>query len=293
MAKNYSELENKVLSFFVEGSSIQYNNENFRVLHSGKPISRKGGEPKTDCYIMLDNENTREIKEYKISCKLASSNEFQENKISALRAYEIFGENWERIIITATSKLRNRFSDLQLNFPNGSGRNKYGHLILGWRLDITTKPRNLSIELPLTDTEFRDIVYKGINQSPEKKDSYVNGIQIIDSGISNCMLVSELNFIDSATDVLNNIIPIDDYPITTHYLAFTGSSYSLNKPKNQYESRSIAVRVEWSYNNGKLIPTIKYDHPLNKNFKTNSMKKLVDDILIDHPDIRDEYVVKD
>ena len=158
MRKNYAQLENKVISLFPENSLIKYKDKEYLVLISGKPISRKGGEPKTDCYIKIQNTYSREILEYKISCKLKSSNEFQENKVRAERAKEILGTNWEKIISSTSQKLDPVFKNLSLNNPKGLKRNKNGHIVLGWKLEIATKPRALSSELNLSEEKIREYI---------------------------------------------------------------------------------------------------------------------------------------
>ena len=75
---------------FSQEGSFTLGRERFRVEVVGKPRPQHGsGEPKTDVYILGVNENGVH-KELKISLKLESSNEFQENKVSAERAESFF-----------------------------------------------------------------------------------------------------------------------------------------------------------------------------------------------------------
>ena len=67
---------------------------------------RSAGEPKTDVYILGVNEASQ-FKEIKISLKLKSSNEFQENKVSAERAEGFFGEGYKKIIEESTKSIAN------------------------------------------------------------------------------------------------------------------------------------------------------------------------------------------
>lgn len=291
MSKNYAKLENTVLSQFTEGQKIQYQNKEFLVLLSGKPKTNKGGEPKTDCYIKLKDLSNEKIHEYKISCKLKSSNEFQENKVKAERAEEILGPDWENIIIKTSKKIEHLFKEKELNNPKGLKRNKHGHLVLGWKIEIASKKRTLSAELELNEQKIKDYIYKGTNQKEIKKNSYINDIQIKDSGIANYMLITEIEDINNPKDVLDKIVDIDKHQIDTHYLIFTANTYSINKPKNKTDgNRSLAVRIEWELKNDKLYPNIKYDSPLTPPSNSNDMRKIVDKILEEHPNLKDEYL---
>lgn len=288
MSKNYAQLENKVLSLFIENEIIKYKGEEFLILSSGKPRARKGGEPKTDCYIKLQNTYNKEILEYKISCKLKSSNEFQENKVKAERAKEILGPDWENIISSTSQKIDHIFKNLPLNNPNGLKRNKNGHIVLGWKLEIATKPRTLSSKLKLSEEKIKDYIYKGLNQEEEKRDSFINKIKIKNSGIANHILITEINDINKAEDVLDKAILIDDYEIEPHYLIFTANTYNIQKNKTD-GNRPLAVRIEWKLVNNELYPNIKYDSPLTEPSKSKNMKKLIDDIFKEHPNIKEQY----
>ncbi|GMG64760.1 hypothetical protein TEHAL1_22350 [Tetragenococcus halophilus] len=289
MSKNYARLENKVLSLFIENEVIKYKDKEFLILSSGKPRARKGGEPKTDCYIKLQNTYSKEILEYKISCKLKSSNEFQENKVKAERAKEILGPNWEDIISSNSQKIDHIFKSLSLNNPNGLKRNKNGHIVLGWKLEIATKPRTLSSKLNLSEEKIKDYIYKGINQEEEKRDSFINKIKIKNSGIANYILITEINDINKAEDVLDKAILINEYEIKPHYLIFTANTYNIQKNKTD-GNRPLAVRIEWELTDSKLYPNIKYNSPLTEPSKSKNMKKIIDDIFREHPSIKDQYI---
>lgn len=289
MSKNYAQLENKVLSLFVENEIIKYKDKEFLILSSGKPRARKGGEPKTDCYIKLQNTYSKEILEYKISCKLKSSNEFQENKVKAERAKDILGPNWEEIISSTSKKIDHIFKDLPLNNPNGLPKNKNGHIVLGWKLEIATKKRKLSSELNLSEEKIKDYIYKGVNQKEEKRNSFINQTKITNSGIANFILITEIDDLNKAEDVLEKLILIDDYEIEQHYLIFTANTYNIQKNKTD-GNRPLAVRIEWEFKEEKLYPNIKYDSPLTEPSKSENMKKLIDDIFETHPNIKEQYI---
>ena len=66
--------------------------------------------------------------------------------------------------------------------------------------------------MSLTRQQVYD-VYAGTNLSEEKKDAFINGRKVLNSGIANYILVAEN--ISSAQDVIDNMISIDEY-INSH-----------------------------------------------------------------------------
>lgn len=293
MAKNYSLLESKVLSFFPIGSHFNWNNNIYTVLVSGKPKVATGkGEPKTDCYIKAINQNNQEEIELKISCKLKDSNEFQENKISASRAEEILGPNWRSIIINTSTKIKNLFENHpNLNNPKGTSRNKLGHIILGWKLEIANKPRSLSAKLTLSDQDIRDYIYKGTNLEDRKRNAKVNNQVIENSGIANYILITESKDIKNKDDVLNQIETIDNHQIKEHYLIFTSNGYMIKRNTTD-GNRFLAVRVEWQADlqSNELIPNIKYNSPLESPSRSKDMKKMADEAMLKIPNYKTRYI---
>lgn len=113
-----------------------------------------------------------------------------------------------------------------------------------------------------------------INQM-KKKHAYVNGEKIIDSGIAEFLLITELDQITSTEDIIRQLIPISDYKVPDTYLVFTANNYRI--PVNKTDgNRYLAVRIEWKNINNQLTPFILFDHPLQDNSRSNDMKKLVD-----------------
>lgn len=292
MTNNYSKLEKKVLALFSVGSTFKFKQKTYKVLICGKPNSQsKGGEPKTDCYIQAIEQRKGEKIELKISCKLKKTNEFQENKISSKRAEELLGPKWEDVIVNTSTKIKNLFeSHENLNNPEGFRRNKLGHVVLGWKLEVANKHRKLSAKLALSDKEIRDYIYKGINQEKEKKDAMVNGQIIKNSGVANYILVTETEDIKTSNDVISQMEDIDNHIINDHYLIFTSNAYRIQVNKTD-GNRPLAVRVEWNADLQKqeITPTIKYDSPLKSPSTSNDMKKMVDIALSKLPGYKDKY----
>lgn len=297
-----SEFEDLVRKQFIVGEKFIWEGDVYEVLVSGKPTPSVGsGEPKTDCFIILKKNNDKSL-QYKISCKLKGKAEFQENKIKAERAEQIFGLDWQKIIQGKAEEIREKFISQGKNYPDGHGRVKRGHLILGWKLEIESKysPRSLSRPLDLDEQEIRDKIYKGINLDEGKRNSKVNGLIYEGSGVANYMLVSQAEEIKSPCDVLDRIIDIDDYEIIPHHIIFTSNSYRVNPPSTD-SNRPLAVRVVWSAPESiggeisplDLIPKIEFDHPLAGNSNSNSMRHYVDLIFEKFPEIKSKYKEKD
>jgi len=272
---NYSILEKKVISIFQRENHFTFNNNFYKLVTVGKPRARKGGECKTDVYVLGINTLTSESLELKISCKLHSTNEFQENKFTPTSAENLLGKDWANIVQKTALNIKEKFYNTKLIGPNGYGRTKEPFVTLGWKLEVTTKSRNLSSKISLSDKEIQDYVYKGTNQPDEKKHAYVNGEKITDSGIAEFLLITELDQITSTEDIIRQLIPISDYKVPDTYLVFTANNYRI--PVNKTDgNRYLAVRIEWENINNQLTPFILFDHPLQDNSRSNDMKKLVD-----------------
>ncbi|MFD2307811.1 hypothetical protein [Enterococcus termitis] len=277
--QEYRLFEDHIISQFPVNSCIFYQGKEYVVSISGKPTPQGiSGECKTDVYILLVNpKDTNDSVELKISCKLSSSNEFQENKLTELRAFDYFGEDAKRILETATKNLQNIFENDIIDSPTGIGSKKGGYLTLGWLVDITTKWRRKSEPFIMTEKEIRDLVYIGRGLPDSKKNAIVCGVVIPDSGLANMMLVSERKDISSYNDVLKQLIPIESYPIKEHFIILKAINFFPGALKyqgiNPYDgNRPFAVRVHWDYDEltDSLVSTLDYADPL----KTNGMAML-------------------
>lgn len=278
--QEYRLFEDHIISQFPIDSHVNYQGKEYIVSITGKPTPQmNSGECKTDVYILLVSlENKTDNVELKISCKLSSSNEFQENKLSELRAFDYFGEDAKRILETATENLKNIFESDIIDNPTGVGSKKGGYLTLGWLVDITTKWRRKSEPFKMTDQEIRDLVYIGKGLPDNKRNAIVDGGVIPNSGLANTMLVSERKDISSYKDVLNQIISIDSYPIKEHFIILKAINFFPAALKyqsiNAYDgNRPFAVRVHWDYDEltDSLISTLDYRDPLKPNGNGNAM----------------------
>lgn len=217
-----------------------------------------------------ENKNTIELK---ISAKLKSSNEFQENKVNATRAEAYLGENWSEIISKATLSIKDLFEKRPLIYVSKHHPTAENSITLGWKFEIASKPRALSVKAPLSKEEVLKYVYKGTNQSETKRNSFVNKKMVIDSGIADYILVSEIEELKTIKDVINSLILIDEYePPETHFI-FTANNYRTKENKAD-GPRPLAVYIKWTCDNDKLQSEICYDAPL-KHTGENDMKPIL------------------
>lgn len=99
---DFGEYERRVLGYFAKGTEVLFENSKMVVKESGKPTCSQG-EPKTDIYVLLeDNDQTVEVK---ISYKKENA-DFLENKTNALRAEQLFGSDWRNIIKKSTTSIQ-------------------------------------------------------------------------------------------------------------------------------------------------------------------------------------------
>jgi len=259
--KYYGKLEEHIINTFQNERIFAYQGKLYELLVAGKPRPQGGGECKTDVYVAAKQQHTDRILEWKISVKSEESQEFQGNKLTSDDAEAYFGEDWENIVIEATTSLQGAFENRVLLYASGKYPVKPNSITVGWKLEIASKPRALSVQVPLTDREIRDYVYKGLNQSIWKQNSYVNGHIIEGSGVADYLLVSKIENISSVEDVFEQMVYIDDAWLEDTYLIFTANNYRTDVDKAD-GPRALAVRIEWQCQNNKLVPFFYYNHPL-------------------------------
>lgn len=260
--KYYRELENHVLDIFTAQRLFEYQKKLYEVVLADKPYPQNGGgECKTDVFVRAKEKNTSKIVDFKLSIKSEGTQEFQQNKVSAQIAENFFGEDWEDIIFDSTTSIKERFLDRVLLYASGKYPTKPNSMTVGWKLEIANKKRDLSVRIPLTDDEIREFVYRGSNQSEDKRNAIVNNMIIVNSGMADYMLVTEVSKIRKIEDIVEQMIPIEEYPVGDTYLIFTANNYRTDVKKAD-GPRPLAVRIEWSCFKGKLVPEIRFDEPL-------------------------------
>ncbi|QPB42083.1 hypothetical protein [Rodentibacter haemolyticus] len=259
---NFSQAEKDVKDFFQVRQRIEFEQSIFTVEKIGKPTCRKG-EPKTDVYLLLANGN--EKREIKISYKKDNA-DFLENKMNAERAEQLLGNHWAAIIQQSTEHLQDRFLTKPLIYKKSFGRVEKGSITLGWKFEFVNKPAGeLSGNLLLTQDQIIDI-YSGSSLSEDKRNANVNGEIILNSGVADYILVGQ-NY-SSAEDVLNHIIPIEEYVSKNPNIYFACKALNYRTFKQKYDgNRPLAVQIDWQIINGKLTPKLIFDRPLSWNGK--------------------------
>lgn len=257
---DFGAAERRILSYFEAGSKVVFEGKEYEVLEAGKPTCSHG-EPKTDIYVLLGNDKHTE--EIKISYKKENA-DFLENKTNAERAEQLFGRDWQYVIEKSTMEIKEQFEDRIRIYKESFRRTEKGAITLGWKFELLNKSAgDLSGKMNLTKQQVYD-VYAGTNISDEKRNAMVNGRVVRDSGIANYILVTD--YVDSAQEVINNMIPIGEY-IEFHpdiYFACKALNYRTYRAK--YDgNRPLAVQVDWKIEDGKLVSDILYQYPLVMN----------------------------
>ena len=191
--KNYyffggaGEAERKILNLMSEGTEFIFHDKYYKVILSGKPTCQKG-EPKTDIYVLAKSEFDKV--EIKISYKKENA-DFIENKMSSERAAQLLGENWADIIERSTTAISERFEERMLIYKNKFKRTEKGSITLGWKFELLNKNNGeLSGKMMLTEQQIID-VYSGSNLSEDKRNAYIDGKMIENSGVANYILMEE------------------------------------------------------------------------------------------------------
>lgn len=254
---DFGDAERRILAFMTEGTEFVFQDKKYKVIFSGKPTCHKG-EPKTDIYILAESEHDKT--EIKISYKKENA-DFIENKMSAERAEQLFGTDWEGIIEQSTTAICDRFEERMLIYKNKYKRTEKGAITLGWKFELLNKNSgDLSGKMLLTEEQVID-VYAGSNLSEDKRNAMVCGQVIEDSGIANYILMDE--DVHSAQDVIDKMIPITEY-VKLHpdiYFACKALNYRTFAEKWDGD-RPLSVQVFWDAEENKLVPKLVYDKPL-------------------------------
>lgn len=254
---NFGDAERKIVSLLQNGQTFVFEGECYTVAKVGKPTCKKG-EPKTDVYVLAKSEKNE--KEFKISFKKDNA-DFIENKTSAERAEALFGDEWQNIIINATTTISDSFINKPLIYKVKSGKTDAGAITLGWKYEILNKTGGeLSGVVSLTNDQIIDI-YAGTHLPTDKKHSMVNGEVIIDCGIANYILMN--SNISTSQQVIDNLQTIESYVEDYPTVYFACKALNYRTFLNKYDGdRPLSVYVEWDVINDKLNPNLVFNNPL-------------------------------
>ena len=258
MAVTFSDAEKHICSLFSVGSQFKYKGTTYTVKFVGKPTCSHG-EPKTDVYV--NAASSSKIKEFKISFKKKNA-DFLENKTNKDRATQLFGPNWDSIIIKATSALQREFELRPLIYKKSHKKTEAGVITLGWKFELlNVNSGKLSGSMRLSRSQVVD-VYAGTNLTCDKRDASVNGITISNSGIANFILFEEHKpkTIQDAADLL---MTIDKYVDLNPDVYFACKALNYRTFCNKYDGdRPLAVYVDWSVAKRKLVSKLVFNEPL-------------------------------
>ena len=261
MSINFGDTERHIKHLFAKDTKFELNDKIFKVILSGKPTC-SSGEPKTDIYVLVEDINNSKKYEFKISVKKPNA-DFLENKISAERAESILGEDWSEIIQRSTLQLENSFKNRPLIYKNKQGRTNAGSITLGWKFELVNKCNGeLSNRILLNHQQIVD-VYSGNTLPLSKRNSFVNGIQIENSGVANLILIGNIEDFNDINSILANLITIDSYAKENPNIYFACKALNYRTFENKFDgNRPLSVFVDWNNINGKLTPTIRFNSPL-------------------------------
>lgn len=256
---HFGEFERHINSFFKVGQKVKFNSKYYTILKSGKP-TLSYGEPKTDIYLLLHNDSQN--LELKISVKKSNA-DFIENKMSALRAEQVFGEHWMNIIIQSTTQIKDRFLSKPLIYKNKKGRTQAGSITIGWKFELLNKlSGELSGQMLLSKEQLFDI-YAGTNLPEDKKTARVNGCPIVNSGVANYILFDDLTKFNSTEEVFQALQPIGHYIETHPNIYFACKALNYRTFKRKFDgNRPLCVYVNWKEIKNKLHPEIIFAKPL-------------------------------
>ena len=178
------------------------------------------------------------------------------------------------IVERATRSAQHVIESQPLIYRKKLVRTQEDSITLGWKLEITDKYRPLSSPIPLTERQIRDYVYKGTRLPQHQKDAFVNGVQITGSGMADYIIYTTRNMVRNVDDIINQLHEIDTAPLQDTYLIFTANNYRTREHKWE-NRRYLSVIVNWSLDNGVLVPSYDYSHPLAANTET-SLPRLLD-----------------
>lgn len=271
MAKTYSSYESHVIDLFNNCKEVNWKGIYFNKITACKPRAQGGGgEPKTDVYVLLESTQHSLKEKIKISVKQDNS-EFLANKLTAPVAEDLLGCDWENILIRSIDSIKERFKEQEIVYlkPRNSA-NQDAFFTLGWKLEITNKPRTLSSPLNLSTQEIVRVVYKGTNQPDIKRNAIVFDSVEENSGVAEYLLEGNINNHLTVGSIIDDLQELDSYIPENIHLVFTANNYRFNANKAD-GPRTLAVAIEWVVDGNRLKPNFIFNKPLRFKGETDMM----------------------
>ena len=275
MTKYFSDSEKNIVAKFPINGVVTYEGKKYKIIKACKPFP-PSGECKTDFYLLLQNVDNKAIKELKISIKQKNA-DFLENKISLKRAKQIFGSNASKIIQESLLQIKSEFEKENLVFFDKQGRTEAKTLKIGWKFELLNrKSGHKSAKMKLDRKQLIDI-YAGTNLDTDKKNSYVDGDIVENSGVASHILIIETNSKLTSKELLEKLIPIKEFIKNKEvYFACKAINYRVTKDKWD-ENRPLSVFVEWQENRNEITASLIFDKPLST--KANIIGTKIQEIL--------------
>lgn len=270
----YAKSEHNIVELFAKGAKFRYKGRSFTSISAGKPtVANGGGEGKTDIYIEAKDEFGKK-EEIKISFKQKNADSY-ENWVSAERAKDILGPAWQQILRHSIKENHTSFKSSYSDSQRISIENGRPAAVLGYAVDIRSKPRTLSTKLNLTHQQKKEI-YSGATLHPNKRNCLVDGKRVINSGVATHILVA--NSIKTPQEAIDKMVSMDEYAKNHKgelYLAYKTVNARQSKGWSA-QTRPLAVSVErYKDNDGSIKRRLKYDNPLEYSSK-DSLENFLD-----------------
>ena len=120
-------------------------------------------------------------------------------------------------------------------------------------------------------------IYAGTNLDTDKKNSYVDGDIVENSGVASHILIIETNSKLTSKELLEKLTPIKEFIKNKEvYFACKAINYRVTKDKWD-ENRPLSVFVEWQENRNEITASLIFDKPLST--KANIIGTKIQEIL--------------
>jgi hypothetical protein len=254
---SYYQAEQEIIKSIKQENEFIHEGAKYRVDVVDKPRPEKG-ECKTDIYVSATSVNAGIRREFKISVKKDNA-DFLENKVSAERAEQIFGMDYESVIHNCVKEIDNSFVSTPAFYVEQSGKTQAGSFTLGWKFELLNKlSGKKSGKVKLTEEQKLN-VYSGSGADKAKKDCSVNNQVIKNSGVANYILVVDKDFNYSTSNIFKAIKPIEKYSRNLEvFFSCKALNYRIEADKWDGD-RPLAVSVDWDIKNNTLIPYLNFN----------------------------------
>lgn len=293
----FSELERRIIDIFNGSREFKYNGSQYKIIVVDKPtVSR--GEPKTDIYVKGLSTDKKEL-EIKISVKKENA-DFLENKITADRLQQIFGRDWNKVLVNSITEIKSKFLTRPLIYKSGFGRVQKGCITLGWKFEfLNVQSGQLSGQIITEDNSPMVEVYTGRNLPSEKKNALVKGRPVINAGVADFILFSSIDDINSVNDIINKLVTVEEYILKEDpklYFACKALNYrTLASPPKWDGDRPLAVYIDWKCVKNVLVHNYVFDEPLMKrgNAIGNNLKAALEQLNVNNTNLISSSNVQD